>query len=127
MDMKIKARLAILKEYMKLIGFKDIEIRFYSPALKKGIPIEDVRISDLKGETGKLGPEPCTRIIAFHSVIGNAMELSHMMDARHLARMADDEVSAILMNLIEQLRYKITEDLHRQAFNRATVPVRDFF
>lgn len=127
MDMKIKARLAILKEYLTLIGFKDIEIRFYSPALKKGVPFVDVRISDLKSETGKLGPEPCTRITAFHSILGNTMEISHMMEARHLARMTDDEVSSIIENLIEQLRRKITEDLHKQAFNRATVPARDFF
>lgn len=127
MDMKIKVRFAILKEYLTLIGFKDIEIRVYSPALKKGLPIQEVRISDLKGETGKLGPEPCIRITAFHNILGNTMELSHMMEARHLAHMADDEASAILMHLIEQLRYKITEDLHRQAFNRATIPARDFF
>lgn len=127
MDMKIKARLAITKEYLKLIGFKDIEIRFYSPALKNGIPFEDVRISDLKGETGKLGPEPCTRITAFHSILGNTIELYNMMEARYLARMTDEEVTAILKNLIEQLRYKITEDLHRQALNSATLPARDFF
>lgn len=127
MDMKIKARFAILNEYLSLIGFKDIEIRFYSPALKKGVPIEDVKISDLKGETGKLGPEPCIRITAFHSIIGNTMELSHILEARHLSHMADDAASAILMNLVDQLRYRITEDLHRQAFNRAAVPARHFF
>lgn len=127
MDMKIKARLAITKEFLKLIGFKDIEIRVYSPALKNGIPFEDALISEIKGEKGKLGPGPCIRITAFHSILGNTMEISHMMEARYLARMTDEEVIAILKNLIEQLRYKITEDLHKQAFNRATVPARDFF
>lgn len=125
MNVKIKARVAILKSYMTLLGFKDPTV--YAYITHNGTPVrgkEKIELDRLEGSSlpwRTMATEVVITIRGYHTGLNNVLEVNKALPLELFVGSPTEYIHQILM----EAKHYIHEALYEKAKAKAVIPAAD--